>query len=196
MPEDYVIGLQLDEGGVHEFQFIGGPIEDPERYKRLFVAIGHAAMSWARMEQHIDAILVQINKAQHSGETLDLYDPDHPKPFSDKIRMLKDYFNKHPALRPHTEAVRDFATGLMTLSTERNELLHGVLADYAIDTLTIRLDRIQYRRKTDDFLFRTHAYPLGRLQAFTHLVNLAHYGLCEISKELFTTDALERLRTP
>lgn len=196
MPDDYLVGLQLDDGGVHEYLFIGGPIESPDENTEIFAKVGLAAATWARMEQHIDAILVQINKAHYSDETLDLYDEDHPRPFTDKIDLLKRYFNKHPGLSKYTDTVRDFAGGLLKLSIERNEAMHGVLEEFDRIKQTYTLNGMTYRRKTKDFRNRHQVSPIARINDFIRLTNLAHYGLCEISKELFTTDAAERLQMP
>jgi hypothetical protein len=166
----------------------------PNQNVAIFAAIGLAAASWARMEQHIDAIIIQINKESHSTIEIDLYDENHPKPFTDKIDLLKSYFNKHPALAEDAEYIRDFATGLLRLAVERNEMIHGVLEAYDAVNGTYTLNGIRYRKKTKDFLNRRQVSPVGRIKSFAKMVNIAHYGLCEISKKLFTFDAIERLR--
>jgi hypothetical protein len=60
-PPDYC-ALLRDGDHVHEYRFIGGPIEHPEQDQTLMAALGHACVSWGRMEQHIDAMIIQINK--------------------------------------------------------------------------------------------------------------------------------------
>lgn len=110
--------------------------------------------------------------------------------------MLKRYFNKHPGLAQYTETVIDCATGLKRLSKDRNELLHGVLEDYDREQGHIMINGVQYRPSTKDFLNRHQTFPAGKLKAFAGLVNLAHYTLCEVSKELFTPDAVARLQRP
>ena len=194
MADDYQVGLQLDDGGVHKYLFIGGPIERPHDSVELFAKLGLAAATWARMEQHIDAMLVQINKAHHSDETLKLFDEDHPRPFVAKIDLLKSYFNKHPGLSKYTDTVRDLASGLLKLATERNEAMHGILEAFDRCKQTYTLNGIRYRGKTNDFLNRHQVNPLGKIDAFISLTNTAHYALCDISKELFTSEAVERLR--
>lgn len=140
----------------------------------------------------IDAILVQINKEAHSDEHLALYDENHPRPFTDKIDRLKTYFKRHPALSRYKDEVLDYARGLLILAVERNEALHGILEDYDRQKQTYSLNGMRYRKKTNDFLNRHQVNQIGRIQS----VNLAHYGLCEISKQLFTLDGVERLQRP
>lgn len=183
-------------GGQHMFRYIGGPIDTPEQYPALFFDYGLAAASWARMEQHIDAILVQINKEDHSDNLLDLYDERHPGTFDQKLKMLRRYFNNHPGLAKYTEDVLDCATGLKRLSKDRNELLHGILEGVDSVAGTIMLNGMQYRNATNDFLNRHQTFPAGKLKAFAELVNMAHFKLCGVSKELFSVDGVAQLQRP
>lgn len=192
MPEDYVVVV----GGEHKYRFIGGPIELPDKCGDLLSVVGLAAASWARMEQHIDAILIQVNKEDHSDEVLDLYDPRHPGTFDAKLKMLRRYFRTHPALASHKEAVLDCATGLKRLSQDRNELLHGVLEDYSAATDDVMINGSRFFPAKGTFLNRHQRFPVEKLRVFTRLVNMAHYKLCGVSKELFTLDAVAQLRRP
>jgi hypothetical protein len=192
MPDDYWVEVDL----VHKYRYIGGPIENPQQNQEILSAIGLAAVSWARMEQHIDAILQQINKEHHSNADLRLFDPDHPRPFSAKLRLLKNYFNKHPGLASHTETVRDFVTGLKKLAVDRNEILHGVLQDFDPQSKRYTINGVTYRKATNDFFHRHQVNDLERIHNFTKLVNLAHYGLCDVSRDLFTVDGVARLQMP
>ena len=195
MQSDYLVEIDTAGGGKHVHRFIGGPIDSPGAHQELFAAIGHAATSWARMEQHIDTILIQINKKHHSGK-LKLYDPNHPRSFSGKLRLLKRYFNKHPALADQRGTIAGLAGGIKKLSDERNELLHGVLEDFDETSKKYTLNGITYLGK-QEFRHRHQTNDIHKILSFTHFVNLAHYSLCEeISKVLFTVDGVARLQTP
>jgi hypothetical protein len=192
--DDYWVYLK---DKTQKFRLIGGPIEQPEKCGKLFHLIGHAAASWARMEQHIDAILVQINKKDHSDELTDMYDPRHPGNFDTKIKLLKRYFHRHPRLGTHANEVNILANGLKKLSSDRNSMMHGILEDYLSgDDPKMIINGAKVMPKTGDIVFRTIEYPLERLHQFIGLVNNAHYALCEISKDLFTLDALAQLQRP
>lgn len=199
MLEPYEVEMLTDDnGGFHPYRYIGGPLENPSHYPDLFQALGEAAMAWARMEQHVDAILVQLNKADHSPDLTPIYNPRHPKPFFDKLELLGDYFNKHPALARYKDAVTDFRMGLSGLAPERNFIFHGILEDfdekageYVINKMTPLGGKV-----TTDFSNRRERGSIEVIHSFTRCVNLAHYGLCEISKDLFTREAVTALRTP
>jgi hypothetical protein len=198
MSDDYLVFLRE---GKHQDEFLlnGGPISDPSKASAVFLALGHAAAAWSRLEQHIDTILLQVNKEQHSNEILSLYNPDHPRPFSDKIRLLKRYFNKHPALKEHKQKIRDFASAAKKMALERNEYIHSVIQDYDEKTQIVSLLSIQPKYDPDNpYLFRIVRYkpPLKTIQSFADFVNRANNSLEKISRQLFTENAVAQLRTP
>ena len=197
MPNDYWVDLRdNDTGSIEKFRFIGGPIELPNQCGNLFHLIGHFAASWARMEQHIDAILIQINKKDHSDEIDDLFDPRHPGNFDQKLRLLRRYFRGHPVLTGHTKTINILADGLKKHSSDRNNILHGILEDYLPGTdPEMILHGVKPARK-GNLNFRRSHFPLERLQQLADLINTGHYALCDISKELFTEDAVARLQRP
>ncbi|THD65326.1 MAG: hypothetical protein E7813_15290 [Bradyrhizobium sp.] len=192
MSDDYWVEVAEE----HRIRFLGGPVDNPTEASEALAVIGHTAVSWARMEQHIDAMLIQINREQHSDELIDLYDENHPGTFDAKIKMLKRYFNKHPALSQYTETVIDCATGLKTLAEDRNLLMHGALQDYDPSTKMMTINSTKYQRRTDDFSCRTQPFSVPQLVRHAAIVNLAHHKLCEVSRQLFTVDAVERLQRP
>jgi hypothetical protein len=195
---DYLVVLkESDTNDSHEFLLNGGPINHPETAIPAFLALGHAAAAWGRLEQHIDAILLQVNKEQHSNEILALYDPNHPRPFTDKIRLLKTYFNKHPALAEFKERIRSFASAATSLSQERNEYIHGIVEGYDEKSQTIILHAIKPKfDRTNSYLFSItlSAIPLNTVKGFADIVNRANDELESISRVLFSTNAIARLR--
>jgi hypothetical protein len=198
MTDDYLVIL-TDGAQRHEFTLNGGPINRAERVEAIFFALGHGAAAWARMEQHIDAVLMQVNKEQHSNDILALFDPDHPRPFTDKLRLLKRYFNKHPALRKHKEAIRSFAKTALILAEERNTYLHGILEYYDEQAKVITIKSIKPKHDPKNpyvFTIATSAVPLETLQGFAKIVNRANDALEEVSRALFTQDAVAKLRKP
>lgn len=76
-----------------EFPFYECAVDSPDVPRSVYAAVGKAAMAWARLEQHLDAVLLQVNKKRFSES---LY-REHPGTFIGKVRLLKDWFNKHPA---------------------------------------------------------------------------------------------------
>jgi hypothetical protein len=198
MHDDYVVNL-TDGKQRHEFRFNGGPISHPAKASEVFVALGRATAAWSRFEQHLDSILLQVNKEQHSNEILSLYDPNHPRPFTDKIRLLKRYFNKHPALKDHKDKIQSLMSAAKKMALERNDYIHGVIQGYDEKTQTVVLLSIQPIYDADDpYLFRITRFnpPLSALQSFADFINRVNNSLEEISRQLFTQDAVAKLRKP
>jgi hypothetical protein len=198
MSDDYLVILS-DGKQSHEFLLNGGPINNPSIAPAVFLALGHAAAAWARLEQHIDSILLQVNKQQHSTEILSLYDPRHPNPFTDKIRLLKKYFNKHPALKNYKDKIRAFAKVAKQMAAERNTFVHSVIQGY--NQKTKRLDLVSIGPLYDPknpYLFKITRYnpPLSHVQGFATFINRANNYLEEITRQLFTADAVAKLRKP
>lgn len=79
----YCVAMKWDNAR-DEFIFMGGPID--EKCDAVMLALGYIGASWARLEKHINVLIIQINKAQHSTEELNLYDPDHPSPLWPNLR--------------------------------------------------------------------------------------------------------------
>ena len=66
-----------------EFAFYHSLVDqDAAEVAPALEAYGRIAASWARLEHHIDALLVQINKPDHSEA---LFVDKHPTAFSKKI---------------------------------------------------------------------------------------------------------------
>ena len=109
------------------FDFTGGPLEDPEQSESALAAFGLVAMSWSRLETHLDALLIHLNKKRFSKE---IFEPKHPVSFSRKLKLLKQSFAGHEALSHHKPAIDKLATQLKTLSEARNAFLHALFSEY------------------------------------------------------------------
>lgn len=179
------------EGITHDFLLIGGPIDDAEAHKELFEAIGLAAISWARLEQHLDAVLIHVNKAKFE----ELYEPQHPIAFSGKVRLLKSWFNNHPELSALEDEMRQLTSSLKKLSPHRNFYLHSILEGWNPTTQMVTFNSIKYEGD-DDFRCRREDVPLEAIRSFTRMVNVSNKYLSAISRVLFTPDALARFRKP
>lgn len=187
--EEYRVTLDRDGIG-RDFVFIGGPLEAKDGAADLFGLLGFASAQWARLEQHIDAVLIHVNHREHSDT---IFDPDHPISFTKKIRLLKRWFNKHPALTHLTEDIRLLTSKLKLLSHHRNNLIHGVLEKWEPSTKT-SVFRTLKASGEDEFSISTHEYTLEGIAAVAELTAASNRYLSAISRIIFTKDALALLR--
>lgn len=185
--------VTLGKGVVdRDFVFVGGPLEQPDGLDDLFRALGLACAQWSRLEQHIDAVLIHVNNREHSDS---IFDPDHPVSFRKKIDLLKRWFNQHPALSGLTDDVRLLTSKLKQLNRHRNNLVHGTLESWDASTKTSTLRTLKCAGQ-DGFTLATHKYTLKAIETVAELTAASNRFLSAISREVFTEDALERLRTP
>lgn len=187
---DYRVTLNSD-GINRDFIFVGGPLDSPVRPDELFRALGAASAQWARLEQHIDAVLIQVNNRQHSAT---LFKEDHPVSFQAKIKLLKRWFNQHPALANLTDDVRTLTTKLKEISQHRNNIVHGALEKWDADTETCVLRTL--KSSGDEFSISTHEYTIDGIDTVSDLTAMCNRYLSEITKIVFTKDSLAQLRTP
>lgn len=185
--------VTLDKGGANrDFIFLGGPLDAENPPPDLFSAIGYAASSWARLEQHLDAVLIHINNPAHSEA---IYNPAHPIGLGAKLKLLKRWFNQHPALASLSSDFRELSSRLKEISPHRNNMLHGILERWEPETRTAYFQTIKFMGD-DEFQVSTHEYTLEAIKAFSDITNAGNRYLSAISRSIFTPDALEQLKKP
>jgi hypothetical protein len=181
-----------------EFAFYHSLVDqDPDMAAPALEAYGRVAASWARLEHHIDALLVQINKPYHSEALFKA----HPTSFSKKIELLKDWFNKYPPLAEYAEDIRILTSRLKPLSKDashrlisRNLLLHAIPASYDPETQAITFHHMEFQTNGD--IRSAHIdVTIKQLAIFFETVQLANGFLGHITKQLFTPEGLAKLQT-
>jgi hypothetical protein len=177
---------------LYSFQFAGGPIDAPEAATDVFLAIGHVAASWSRLEQHIDALLLHVNKAAHSAT---LYRPEHPVAFSGKLDLLKRWFSRHPVLKRLAPHMGELTSRLKSHGKERNRYLHSILDTYNPATKAVTFRSVRYSRD-GKFRFSKQTVALLTIRTFADIVNDVNRFLWSMSSDIFTEDALKQLQTP
>lgn len=172
------------------FELYHGAIDDPATPEAVFAAIGKAAMAWSRLEVHLDIILFQVNKIAHSSE---LY-REHPISFERKIKLLKSWFNKHPALSSHKSHMRTLTVPLREINKEgRNPLLHSVFGAYDPKTETLTFQNMR-PLMGDTFQLKQFTRDLKWLSIFTKTVNQANEIASWISRDLCSPAGVARLQ--
>ena len=175
------------------FKFEGGPIDAPSEAGEAFSVIGHAAASWARLELLIDIILIHVNNAEFSST---IYEEVHPVSFSKKVRLLKRWFNQHPALTNHKEDIRELTSRLKVLSNDRGLYIHSQVEAYDTTTKTVTLRNLQYLGN-DEFSISRHEVAITSIAIFCDLVNATNkYMWREVALKIFTPDVVKQLGAP
>jgi hypothetical protein len=173
------------------FDFTGGPLEDPDQVQSALAAFGLVAMSWARLETHLDALLIHLNKKRFSKE---IFEPKHPVSFSRKLKLLKQWFAGHKALSHLKPAIDKLATQLKTLSEARNAFLHALFSGYDAEKSEIALQSLYYAGG-EEFHIQRRDVGIAKLIRFALTVNKANQSLSVITSALFTAAAIEQLQS-
>jgi hypothetical protein len=175
-----------------ELAFYRSAIDDPDTPRSVFTAIGRAAVAWARLEQHLEAVILHINKKEHSKRLWG----EHPVSFDNKMKVVKRWFNQHPALLPHKDAMRELTRTLKILSKEaRNPLLHSIFAAYDAAKKELTLQSIKYMGD-DNFRLREEKIHISFVYGLHNAINDGNRFLGIISRELFSPDAVKRFERP
>lgn len=182
------------ERGALEFAFYHSLVDDdPTKAAPALEALGRAAASWARIEHHIDALIVQINKPQHDER---LFEP-HPVSFVKKIDLLKKWFNQYPPLAEYTADMRWFTMRMKELAQDRpdwisrNLLLHAIPASYDGEKQELLLHHMKW--EGDMIRSRHITVKMSQLATFSDMVQMGNEFLGLITSELFTTEGYAKI---
>jgi hypothetical protein len=192
MEDDYYLEMQWG-GKSHRFRFGGGPLSHPNVAPAALEAYGFTAACWARLETHIEAVTLFLNRQEHSNSTLNLHQPRHPSSTWDKIKLVRKYFNRHPALRTHKANADRVCERLLQMALDRNELLHSIVEDYANGHVTI--NGIFVKPDTTSSIKRS-IVPLPNFGALARQINDVNAELSKLSQFLFAPQTSARLRMP
>jgi hypothetical protein len=171
------------------------PLDDPDQMAdaaELFRAIGLASMSWSRLEMHVDMVLLFLNQPHHSER---LHDKDHPIGFKSKIKLLKRWFNQHPALKHQSGEMRQITSRLLELGQTRNTFLHSILSSFDPATKQAVWRSIKPASEAT-YNVGKHIGTIETLIVFAAEATTIHKKLALLGKSIFTPDAVARLRTP
>jgi hypothetical protein len=104
-------------------QFVGGHLDDVPPYaENILAGVGIAMLNWARLEQQLDALLIHVNKKDHSSEP---YKPLRTASFKLKIELFERWFARDPRfIRQRKRAIK-LVNSRTLASDDRNLLAHS-----------------------------------------------------------------------
>jgi hypothetical protein len=102
---------------------IGGELDDPPAFAEPIIrAYGLAALRWGRLEQHLDALLLTVNKEAHGPAVF----RDMPNTsFRMKLDLFHDWFVKDRRFVQFHERARRLKTSLKQAARDRQVLFHS-----------------------------------------------------------------------
>lgn len=183
--------LILAEGdNEQEFQLTGGPLERLVGDRAVMAHIGRAVLAWGRMEQHLNLLIMTINREHNSPR---LYEKKHPQQFTEQIRVAGKWFDEHPALVGWKEDFKKFTTYLEEMAEPRNTLAHGVLE--ALDASSGRaIFKSVKRKKGGGFKIYRKEIAFKIFPRMIVMANAANTVLSVLTHQLCCPEGEELLR--
>jgi hypothetical protein len=116
--------------------------------------------------------------------------------FRNKIKLLKRWFNQHPALKHNAGEFRGLAGRILELSKTRNIFLHSILSSFNPVTKQAIWRSIRPASEST-YQVGMHSGTVETLIIFATEINRTHFELAaKVTKRIFTPDAIARLRRP
>jgi len=177
------------------FAFYHSLVDDPpEHAAPVLELLGRIAASWSRMEHHLDALIIQVNKPEHDPALFE----SHPVSFSKKVELLKRWFYNYSPLADDKEDIKWLAQKLGELANERpnkplsrNVLLHSIPASFDAEKQELTL---HHMKVTDSEILSRHiVIPMEGLRAFADAIQLANTFLRHITELLFTDEGYAKI---
>lgn len=175
-----------------DFTFDGGPLYKGENLTDLYAAIGRFSLAWSQTEQHIEAMLMQINNRAHSER---LFNENHPYGFRKKIKALRRWFNQHPALSELSDHFKLISEKLNELAQHRNNILHGSLVSWDHGSKIAKFRTLKFEGD-EEFSIKAHTYPIDTIHTLCNLIALTNRYLSRVSHDIFQKKMLAQLRKP
>jgi hypothetical protein len=173
-------------------RLVGGHIEDPPPYAfPIIFAIGLAALHWGRLEQHLTALLLSINKEEHGPET---YRAVPNAEFKRKLEIFQQWFVKDERLSEHRDKATRLHTALKNANQDRQSLFHANIQEFTEGPPpTVRF--MHLRTKGDRVLMAPSEWTEEQILGFARGAAGLNRGLHTITRAVLTPEFLASLRS-
>jgi len=175
------------------FQFVGGHLDEvPQFAENIIKGVGIAMLNWARLEQQIDALLISVNKPDHSTRP---YRPTPNVSFRQKVDMFETWFACDARFTARHDRAARLVKAFKLAADDRNLLTHSNVQEFiegppvrmivlktVIDGDELRIERGEW---TEEQIFGL---------ALAKDLNKLSHGLWTISHEVLREDFLDTLR--
>lgn len=183
--------ILANEGSEYEFQLTGGPLDEHFGNRAVMAHIGRGLLAWARMEQHLNLLVMTVNR-EHNSE--DLYNDRHPNAFWEKLELANKWFCNH---RPLLERKEDFAQvvgHLREMATIRNTIAHGILE--SLDRATGQVIFKNITAKKGRFRVTRSEIHIDLFPRIAVVANAANAYLTDLTHKLCCEEGEKLLREP
>jgi len=107
---------------------LGGTLDSPPKFALPIIqAIGWTSLHWARLEQHLDTLLITLYKQEFFATPLKRR---HDSSWVQKVELFSQWFSKHNDLKQFAPTANRLACNFKQAGLYRNMLLHSNLIDF------------------------------------------------------------------
>jgi hypothetical protein len=173
------------------FHFVGGHLDQvPEYAENLVKAVGLATLNWARLEQQVDALLISVNKPDHSTEA---YKSTPYISFRKKIEMFERWFARDPRFTNQRQRAERLTEAFTLAAQDRNLLTHSNVQEF-IEGPPVKMIVLKTVINGDELRIERGEWTEEQIFGLAKDLNKLSYGLWTISQEVLRTDFLDNLR--
>jgi hypothetical protein len=168
----------------------GGQLVEPPPYAEpFFFAIGMAAAQWGRLEQHLDMLLITINKEHHS---LGAFRETPNTSFDMKIELFRKWFYQDDRTTKYHERARRLSISLRKAAKDRTLLFHSNIQKFEEGPpAKMHIVNIHLRQGN---VHHNHAeWTVTQILKAANGFRLLNEGLRAISREVLRPDFLRLL---
>jgi hypothetical protein len=192
--QDYTATVKWEDGS-HDYLLWGGILRHPLSCTEASEAIGFAIAHWARLETHIDATILHLNR-QEFYPGVSWVDGIHPIRFPDKLAKLKKLFAWHPAINSMHKDIVNICSAMVVMSDTRNILAHSVLEYIDDQPESPEIIFNSFKLKNDGGVsLSVHKISFKALGSFGKHLDDLNYTMACITSDVFSTETLRQLRT-
>lgn len=178
--------------GPTPIKLIGGHLDDPPEWaSELIYAVGVAMLHWGRLEQHLDTLLISVNKEAFSKGA---FTKTPSTSFRLKLDLFKRWFVKDPRFSELADLARPLWRYLCKLSDDRVLLAHSNLQEF-VEGPPSRMIVINVHVEGENVRMSRGDWTQGQLIDFFQKIQKANRGLAEISHRYLNPDFLRSLES-
>lgn len=176
-----------------EIKLVGGHLDDPPDYALpFFTAVGFAMIHWGRLEQHIDALLISVNKEHHSTKS---YVPTPNTSFRRKCELFERWLVKDKRFSDHHDNARRLVKAFRSSNMDRTLLVHSNLFEFREGPPPLMVVKnLKIEGKDQNLRISRAEWREEDILEFARSVSGLNRGLYTISQKVLTAGFLESLQ--
>jgi hypothetical protein len=106
----------------------GGALDAPPEFALpILQAIGWTSLHWARLEQHLDVLLITLHKQEFFAQPLKRRSDSS---WAQKVELFSQWFSQHDQLKQFAPTASRLSANLKKAGLDRNMLLHSNCIDF------------------------------------------------------------------